>query len=38
MLYGKAPLDLIEWKGDAQLLERLIDLYHLPPKAPLPGH
>ena len=38
VLYGKAPLDLIEWKDDAQLLERLIDLYHLPPKAPLPGH
>ena len=38
VLYGKAPLDLIEWSGDEQLLRRLIDLYHLPPKAPLPGH
>lgn len=38
VLYGKAPLELIEWSGDAELLERLIDLYHLPSKAPLPGH
>jgi hypothetical protein len=38
VLYGKAPLDLIQWSGDAKLLERVIDLYHLPQKAPLPGH
>ena len=38
VLYGKAPVDLIEWSGDEKLLRRLIDLYHLPPKAPLPGH
>ncbi len=38
VLYGKAPLDIIEWSGDRQLLDRVIDLYHLPPKAPLPGH
>ena len=38
VLYGKAPLDLIEWRGDHALLERVIDLYHLPEKAPLPGH
>ena len=38
VLYGKAPPDIIEWSGDKALLERVIDLYHLPEKAPLPGH
>ena len=38
VLYGKAPLDLIQWSGDGQLLGQVIDLYHLPEKAPLPGH
>ena len=38
VLYGKAPLDLIQWSGDRALLDRVIDLYHLPEKAPLPGH
>ena len=38
VLYGKAPLDLIEWSGDRALLERVIDLYHLPAKAAAPGH
>ena len=38
VLYGKAPYDLIEWSGDRQLLDRFVDLFHLPPKAPLPGH
>ncbi len=38
LLYGKAPHDMVEWSGDAQLLERFIDLFHLPAKAPLHGH
>lgn len=38
VLYGKAPYDLIEWTGDRKLLDRVVDLYHLPPKAPMPGH
>ncbi len=38
VLYGKAPPDLIQWSGDKDLLDRVIDLYHLPAKAPLPGH
>lgn len=38
VLYGKAPYDLIEWSGDKALLDRVVDLYHLPPKAPMPGH
>ena len=38
ILYGKAPLDLIQWSGEQKLLETVIDLYHLPEKAPLPGH
>ena len=38
ILYGKAPPDLVQWSGDRALLERIIDLYHLPEKAPLPGH
>lgn len=38
VLYGKAPYDLIEWSGDKALLDRIVDLYHLPPKAPVPGH
>ena len=38
VLYGKAPLELIEWSGDRALLDRFVDLYHLPPKAPVPGH
>lgn len=38
VLYGKAPYDLIEWSGDRSLLDRIVDLYHLPPKALVPGH
>ena len=38
VLYGKAPFDLIDWSGDRKLLERIVDLYHLPPKAPVPAH
>ncbi|MEO7601736.1 MAG: helix-turn-helix domain-containing protein [Sphingomicrobium sp.] len=38
VLYGKAPYDLIEWSGDRLLLDRFVDLFHLPSKAPLPGH
>jgi DNA-binding HxlR family transcriptional regulator len=38
VLYGKAPLEIIQWSGDRRLLDRIIDLYHLPEKAPLPGH
>ncbi|MEO7655007.1 MAG: helix-turn-helix domain-containing protein [Sphingomicrobium sp.] len=38
VLYGKAPYDLIEWSGDHQLLDRFVDLFHLPSKAPLSGH
>lgn len=38
VLYGKAPYDLIEWSGDAELLDRFVDLFHLPPKAAAPGH
>lgn len=37
VLYGKAPYELIEWSGDRALLDRIVDLYHLPPKAPVPG-
>ena len=38
VLYGKAPYDLIEWSGDRILLDRFVDLFHLPPKATIPGH
>ena len=38
VLYGKAPYDLIEWSGDRKLLDRFVDLFHLPPKAPVPAH
>lgn len=38
VLYGKAPYDLIDWAGDRRLLDRVVDCYHLPPKAPVPGH
>ena len=38
VLYGKAPYELIQWSGDRALLDRIVDLYHLPPKAPVPGH
>jgi DNA-binding HxlR family transcriptional regulator len=38
VLYGKAPLELIHWSGDRALLDRFIDLYHLPEKAPLAAH
>jgi DNA-binding HxlR family transcriptional regulator len=37
VLYGKAPCDLIEWSGDKALLDRFVDLFELPPKAPLPA-
>lgn len=38
VMYGKAPYDLIEWSGDRKLLDRFVDLFHLPPKAKVPGH
>lgn len=38
VLYGKAPYDLIEWSGDKVLLDRIVDCYHLPAKAPVPTH
>lgn len=38
VLYGKEPVDLISWSGNRQLLDHFIDLYHLPPKASVPGH
>ncbi|MEO6434082.1 MAG: helix-turn-helix domain-containing protein [Sphingomicrobium sp.] len=38
VLYGKAPYELIEWSGDRALLDRVVGLYHLPPKAPVPAH
>jgi DNA-binding HxlR family transcriptional regulator len=38
VLYGKAPYDLIEWSGDKCLLDRIVDCYHLPPKASMPAH
>ncbi|HET7709524.1 MAG TPA: winged helix-turn-helix transcriptional regulator [Sphingomicrobium sp.] len=34
VMYGKAPYDLIIWSGDRALLDRFVDLFHLPPKAP----
>lgn len=37
VLYGKAPYDLIEWSGDNALLDRFVDLFKLPPKAPVPA-
>lgn len=38
VVYGKAPLGLLDWSGDGELFERIVDLYHLPSKAPVPGH
>jgi len=38
VMYGKAPYDLIQWSGDRKLLDRFVDLFHLPPKATIPGH
>jgi DNA-binding HxlR family transcriptional regulator len=38
VLYGKAPMELIQWSGDRGLLDRFVDLYHLPEKAHVPGH
>jgi DNA-binding HxlR family transcriptional regulator len=38
VMYGKAPYDLIQWTGDRILLDRFVDLFHLPAKAPVPGH
>jgi hypothetical protein len=38
VLYGKALYDLIDWTGDRDLLDRFVDLYHLPPKANVPHH
>ena len=38
VMYGKAPYDLIQWSGDRALLDRFIDLFHLPEKAAVPGH
>lgn len=37
VLYGKESYDLIDWSGDRKLLDRFVDLFHLPPKAPVPG-
>lgn len=37
VLYGKAPYELISWSGDRALLDRFVDLFHLPPKAAAPG-
>ena len=33
VVYGKQPLDLIGVEGDRALVERFVDLFHLPPKA-----
>lgn len=38
VMYGKAPYDLIRWSGDRGLLDRFIDLFHLPEKAVVPAH
>lgn len=38
VMYGKASYDLITWSGDRKLLDRFVDLFHLPPKASIPGH
>ena len=38
VMYGKAPYNLISWSGDRNLLDRFVDLFHLPPKASIPGH
>lgn len=38
VMYAKAPYDLIDWSGDRKLLDRFVDLFHLPPKATVPGH
>lgn len=37
VMYGKAPYDLIHWSGDKALLDRFVDLFELPPKAPVPA-
>ncbi len=37
VLYGKAPYDLLDWSGDRALLDRFVDLFHLPPKAVHPA-
>jgi DNA-binding HxlR family transcriptional regulator len=37
VMYGKAPYDLIDWSGDRTLLDRFVDLFHLPPKATVAG-
>ena len=33
VVYGKQPLDLVGIDGDRALVERFVDLFHLPPKA-----
>lgn len=33
VVYGKQPLDLLGIDGDRALVERFVDLFHLPPKA-----
>lgn len=37
VLYGKAPYKLMKWSGDRTLLDRYVDLFHLPTKAPERG-
>ena len=37
VVYGGAPLDLIEVEGDRALADRFVDLFPLPPKAALPS-
>jgi hypothetical protein len=34
VVYGGAPLDLLEIKGDVELARRFLTLFTLPPKAP----
>ncbi|QDP19730.1 winged helix-turn-helix transcriptional regulator [Sphingomonas xanthus] len=37
VLYGKAEYGLIDWSGDRDLLDRFVDLFHLPAKASVPA-
>ena len=36
-VYGKAPLEMVTAEGDPALLERFVDIFHLPPKAAVPA-
>lgn len=37
VVYGKAPQELVGVDGDAALLARFVDIFHLPPKADVPA-